>query len=106
VAADPPIPVEQASPNVVTTYQDGVKNQINAIQWNGDPTTQANILAWTKRAHVDKKGHLKIQNDHLLQGVGLNDWLVMDSRRYDQVFPMTNPQFRATYQTTSGSPIP
>ena len=92
--------------NTVAAYKDGVGNQINAIQWNGDAGTKTNIIAWTKRAHFNAKGRLTIQNDHLMQGAGTNDWLVMDSRRVDQVFVSTNPQFRATYLLPGGGPIP
>jgi len=109
VAVDPQIPIDQptTTANTVQPYKDGVGNLISAIQWNGDAGTLTNILAWTKRAHARSNNtKVVIQNDHLLQGVGINDWLVMDSRRQEQVFPSTNPQFRATYQLPTGGPIP
>src|SRR5262245_1184153 len=100
-------PDPQGPAGTVQPYKDGVGNIINAIQWDGTSETLGNILAWTKRAHSRAGGsQVVIQNDHLLQGVGINDWLVMDSHRFEQVFPMTNPQFRATYVLTTGSPIP
>jgi len=105
---EPQLPIDQptTTANVVAAYKDGVGNLINAIQYNGDPGTITNMLAWSKRIHKNAKGRITVQNDHLMQGVGVNDWCVMDSRRVDQVFVSTNPQFRATYQLPTGGPIP
>jgi hypothetical protein len=86
--------------NVVGNYKDGVGNLAKAIQWDGDtsPTsTWGNITAWTKRAHLDKRNVLGIQAPQIVQHVGVGDWLVMDSRRDPQVFPMTAGQFASTY---------
>ena len=86
--------------NTVGNYKDGVGNLVHAIQWDGDTSgTWANIHLWTKRATIDKRGVLGIQHEAVRMHVGIGDWLVMDSRRDPQVFPMTNPQFLATYVT-------